>query len=87
MEDSVPGGSPVGLEVVTRLFWTPYTGTEAERARRKNNNNINNMLTISQWRFKEMQVVTGRKRLTGAADRQSAVQRGGAKGQVVLNSS
>lgn len=45
------------------------------------------MLVISQWHSKERQVLTSRKSLTGAAHRQTAVQRCGAERQVVLNSS
>lgn len=71
--------------------WLPgYFGLHTQelrlREQEEKNNNINNMLIISQWHFKEMYVVTGRKSLTGAADRQSTVQRGGAEGQVVPNS-
>lgn len=32
--DSTTGDSTAGL-VVTRLFWTPYTGTEADGGRKK----------------------------------------------------
>lgn len=72
-------------------WWPGYFGLHTQelrlREQEEKNNNINNMLIISSWHFKEMHVVTGRKSLTGAADRQSTVQRGGAEGQVVLNSS
>lgn len=53
MGDAAADDSPVGLEAVTRLFWTPYTGTEAERAAGNNNNSINNTLVISRWHFKD----------------------------------